>query len=145
MAFRPKPKQPEFASLKGILAEMRGKKDDALYRTVQYIIERLGKLQTAINGDFVDINNSVNDVNTIIESKADKNRTYLTKTDETIYLPHSVQLLAGINITFDDTVANKRTVNATGGADHVPMSTGAEPLEIMSDGAGHVLLVGFNV
>jgi hypothetical protein len=29
------------------------------------------------------------------------------------------------------------------GIDHVPVSTGAEPLQIMSDGAGNVLLVGF--
>lgn len=32
---------------------------------------------------------------------------------------------------------------ATIGSSYVPMSTGAEPLEIMSDGAGQVLLIGY--
>ena len=145
MAFTPKNKQPEFASLKGILAQMRGKKDDALYKTIQFIIERLTKFQTAVNGDVIDINNSINDVSSIVDIKADKKRTYLTATDESLQLPNSRQLIAGTNITFIDTVDNQRTVNATGGNDHVPMSTGAEPLEIMSDGAGHVLLVTYNV
>jgi len=30
------------------------------------------------------------------------------------------------------------------GLDHVPLATGAEPLEIMSDGAGNVFLVAFD-
>ena len=145
MAFTPKTKQPEFASLKGILAQSKAKKDDALYKTVQYLIERLTKLQTAVNGDVIDINNSVNDVNTTINILADKKRTYLTSDDESLQLPNSRQLLAGNGITLDDSVSNKRTISASGAGDHVPLSTGAEPLEIMSDGAGHVFLVAYNV
>lgn len=71
--------------------------------------------------------------------------TFITTGPEAASLPNSRQLLAGIGITFDDTVANQRTLNVSGfiTVDHVPMSTGAEPLEIMSNGAGEVLLVGF--
>jgi hypothetical protein len=43
--------------------------------------------------------------------------TYLTATDESSILPNSRQLLAGTGITFNDTVANKRTISATGVSD----------------------------
>lgn len=39
--------------------------------------------------------------------------TYLTADDETVGLPNSLQVLAGTNITFDDSVPNQRTINAT--------------------------------
>ncbi len=42
--------------------------------------------------------------------------TYLTETDETADLPNSRQLLAGTNVTFDDSVAGQRTVSASGGS-----------------------------
>lgn len=72
--------------------------------------------------------------------------SYITLDDETSGLPNSIQLLAGLGITFDTSVANQLTINssvATVGG-YAPMSTGAEPLEIMSDGAGSVLMVGFS-
>jgi hypothetical protein len=143
MAFTPKRKQPEFASLKNILSQMKGKKDDALYKTLQFLIERLTNFQIAVNGDVIDVNNSINESNTEINLRADRARSYLTTLDETLYLPNSVRLLAGPGVAFDDTIPNQRTVSASGG--YAPMATGAEPLEIMSDGAGHVLMVGFNV
>lgn len=37
--------------------------------------------------------------------------TYLTETNETANLPNSRRVLAGTNVTFDDTVANVRTIN----------------------------------
>jgi hypothetical protein len=140
MAFRPPKKQPEFADLKGILAQSK-QTENPLYQTVQEIIERLTQLQLLLNED---IKGKLNDADAT-KKFATKFATYLTQQDETGQLPNSLQLLAGTNITFDITIPNKLTINATGGAalDHVPMSTGAEPLEIMSDGAGQVLLVAF--
>lgn len=41
--------------------------------------------------------------------------TFLTTADEHATLPNSRELLAGTNVTFDDTVAHQRTINATGG------------------------------
>lgn len=41
--------------------------------------------------------------------------TYLTENDETGDLPNSRALLAGTNITFDDSTPGERTVNASGG------------------------------
>jgi hypothetical protein len=144
MAFRPPKKQPDFTGLKTTLAQI-GSKDNALYQTIQILIERLAQFQGITVDQLGDVNNSINDVLSIVNNLADKTRTYITTNDETLNLPNSVQLLAGTNVAFDDTVANKRTINVTIPpiADHVPMATGAEPLEIMSDGAGNVFLVGF--
>ncbi len=41
--------------------------------------------------------------------------TYLTDADETADLPNSRALLAGTNVTFDDTTPGERTINASGG------------------------------
>lgn len=42
-------------------------------------------------------------------------KTYLTASDETATLGNSRQLLAGTNVTFDDTTPGERTVNASSG------------------------------
>jgi hypothetical protein len=42
-----------------------------------------------------------------------KDRTYLTVADETVFLPSSRQELAGTNITFDDSVAGRRTISSS--------------------------------
>lgn len=51
-------------------------------------------------------------------SGADANLDYLTFSDESAGLPNSRNLIAGTGITFDDTVANQRTISApsAGGA-----------------------------
>lgn len=41
--------------------------------------------------------------------------TYLTEDDETDRLPNSRRLIAGSNITFDDSVAGQRTISSSGG------------------------------
>lgn len=115
MAFRPPKKQPRFADLNGILAQSRDT-DNALYQTVQILIERLTQFQIVTLEDVADINNSVNEVISVVNITADKNRTYLTTADETLKLPQSVQLLAGTGITFDDTVPNKRTISTIMGS-----------------------------
>lgn len=44
------------------------------------------------------------------------NATFLTATSEIATLPNSRELVAGTDITFDDTVSGIRTVNASGGS-----------------------------
>ena len=113
MAFRPPKKQPEFADLKGILAQTRDT-ENPLYQTVQVLIERLTQFQTVTLETVADINNSINNSETILNIAADKTATYHTKNDERAKLPHSWQLLAGEGIEFDDTIPNKRTINSLG-------------------------------
>lgn len=115
MGFRPKRKQPEFADLKGILAQ--GKEtDNAVYQTVQEIIERLTQMKDVTEERIADINNSINSSVTTIINQMNSGLTYLTWEDEKLKLPNSRKLEAGTGITFDDTVPNIRTVNSSGGS-----------------------------
>lgn len=50
-------------------------------------------------------------------------KTYITETDESSDLPNSRQLLAGSNISFDDTVSNQRTINVTSVAQEWSVAT----------------------
>lgn len=140
MAFRPPKKQPQFADLKGILSQSKSP-DNALYQTVQQIIDRLTQFQLLI---VEEAKKKLDD--TDAEAKyANKFASFITRNDDTLRLPNSIQLLAGTGIVLDYAVANKLTISSLGGASgYAPMSTGAEPLEIMSDGAGSVLMIGFS-
>lgn len=46
-------------------------------------------------------------------SAATNDLDYLTHSDESVALPNSRRLLAGTNVTFDDSVPNERTINTT--------------------------------
>jgi len=60
MAYRPAKKQPQFADLKGILSQSK-QTDNALYQTVQILIERLTQLQGNLNEDISSIKEAVED------------------------------------------------------------------------------------
>lgn len=139
MAFKPPKKQPQFADLKGILAQTKDT-ENPLYQTVQVLIERLTQLQLIINESLKD---KLDEPDAALRF-ATKFGSFLTKNDDTAQLPNSNQLLAGTGITLDYSVANKLTISSSASGGYAPMSTGAEPLEIMSDGAGSVLMVGFS-
>ena len=109
MPFRPSKKQPQFADLKGILSQSK-KTDNALYQTVQVLIERLSQLQEILNEDISTIQDPTNPLSNV----APKTASYHTKFDDRAVLPNSIQLLAGLGITFDDSVIGKRTISSTG-------------------------------
>ena len=136
MSFRPPPKQPEFASLKGSLAQTR-QTEHPLYQTIQLLIERLMQMQVIFVNDIADINASINDILSIVNNVADKKRTYVTVDDETLKLPNSFQILAGTGITLDTSVANKITISASSGAYYDSPLTDGDPDEtdlIFADG-----------
>lgn len=126
----------------------------ALYQVINQLIKAILQFQKLTNTSITTIigsgiTNLVGDViangpgivNASVPALASD---FLTWSNETATLPNSRNLLAGIGITFDDAVSGQRTVNGSvTGLSYVPVSTGAEPLEIMSDGAGHVLLIAF--
>lgn len=142
MAFRPPKKQPEFADLIGILAQSKDT-ENPLYQTVQEIINRLTQLKLVQNEEIAKIASGED----LTKKFASKFATFITLNNETTGLPNSLRILAGTNILFDTTIPNQLTISSVGGTGsggYAPMSTGAEPLEIMSDGAGSVLMVGFS-
>lgn len=136
MAFKPGPVQPDFSSLVVSLDNSRTQLSNySLYQTILFLIQNTQKARDLLVADVDTINEQISE---ILAS------TFLTVNDESNDFPNSRQLLAGVGVAFDDSIPNRRTINVTAtGIDHVPLATGAEPLEIMSDGAGHVFLVGF--
>jgi len=112
MAFRKPVVQPEFADLKGTLAQSRNELGNATYQTIQEIIERL----TRFRGITIDqIADKLDEV-AADARYANKFASFITREDETSVLPNSIQLLAGTGITLDYSVANQLTISATGGA-----------------------------
>lgn len=110
MAFRPEKKFPEFADLKGILAQSRRQLDQATYQTLAQLIDRLTDFK-------LENENKLSDL--LTEEEADllyaaKTATYITENDETSLLPNSRQLLAGTGIVLDDSVAGELTVSTVG-------------------------------
>jgi hypothetical protein len=117
--------------------------NNALYQTIYGLIKKLSKFEDDTNSSITTIQASISG-GSGGGSGGTGNTTasYITENDETADLPNSRQLVAGTNITITP-VGITLEVSAAGGVDHVPMATGAEPLEIMSNGAGEVLLIGF--
>lgn len=78
-------------------------KDNPLYQVIYLLIQALKQLQDIIFG--------TNTTGGLI------NQSYLTVNNDTAVLPNSRQLLPGTNITFDDTIPGKRTINSTAGSE----------------------------
>jgi len=135
MAFKPPPVQPDFSSLVTSLDNSRTQLTNySLYQTILFLIQNTQRARDLIVNDLKNIDKEISEIFAA---------SFLTINPETFKFPNSRQLLAGTGITFDDTAAGKRTINASASG-MVPMATGAEPLEIMSNGAGEVLLIGFS-
>jgi hypothetical protein len=137
MAFKPDPVQPDFSSLLISLSNSKIQKDNyPLYQTIFFLVQNTQKARDLLKDAIEELDEQVSEILAT---------SFLTVDNELNDFPNSRQLLPGTNITFDDSVDGERTINATGGSGGmVPMATGAEPLEIMSNGNGEVLLVGFD-
>jgi len=123
MALEKDPSLPEFSDLKMMLAQSKIP-DNALSQTLSILIDRLDQLEFQKADIIQNIDNSVKNIVTNIiniigslEGSAPNQATYLTSGNESIPLPNSKQLLAGTGVTFDDTVPNRRIINAVGNTD----------------------------
>ena len=86
------------------------KRDNPLFQVINQLI---GLLQDVGN-------NAQTAINNIDTGLADAD--FITWSDESTLLPNSRELLAGTNITFDDSIANERTINASGSGGFVEWS-----------------------
>ena len=101
MPFRPPPHQPDFADLIVSLDNSKIQLDNnALYQTIFLLIQRITRARDLLLKELKEGDELLS------------NRTFLTVDDEVAFLPFSRQLLAGDGVTFDDTIAGERTVNA---------------------------------
>lgn len=79
-------------------------KDNPLFQVIKDLILYLRSLQK-----------TVANTSNVTDNNAPKNADYLTSSDESTILPNSRELLAGTGISFDDTVANERTISSSSG------------------------------
>lgn len=113
--------------------------NNPLYQTIYYLIRAIKELQN-------ETSEAISGIPIPVTGLEDLD--FLTHSDESAILPNSRQLIAGTNVSFDDTVVNQRTVNVTispGSVDDfVVASDGnpAGPLPI-DDGAGNFIYVGY--
>lgn len=77
------------------------KRDNPLFQVINQLI---GLLQDVGNKAETDLNNVTT---TLVDAD------YITWSDESTLLPNSRELLPGDNVTFDDSVANERTIDVT--------------------------------
>lgn len=156
MPFNPAPTDPEF---KDIIATLNkaglATKNPPLHQAVKTIIDRLQKWRANVVSNFSTITNNIANINDTISNsggsgglQADidklKAADYATVADDHTLLPNSRQLIAGTNITFDDSIANQRKISATAGVDYVVMSDGSIPTaHTVDDGAGNFIYVAY--
>lgn len=97
--------------------------NNPLFQTITLLIDKLRTMQQSqtsqldqIVSQNTIIDNSIstitNNITNIISNVG--NATFLTAVNEVANFPSSRRLVAGTNVTFDDTVANVRTINVTG-------------------------------
>ncbi len=144
--FRPDPVQPEFDSLKATLLDAKLQtSNNALYQTIFNLIEKVRQARDVTLGTIQTIVTNVTNIGDtiIIIGNLIRLAPFLTWDADVLNLPNSRRLLAGTGITFDDTVANERTISSEGGA-WMPVTTGAEPIQLVSDGIGQCVMVPFD-
>lgn len=107
-----------------------------LYQFLQQLTLATRELQTETNAAIAEASGSITDVSDL---------DFLTHSDELVALPNSRQLIAGTNVSFDDTIVGERTINVTGGSgnDHVVMSDGNQPPTPLDDGNGNFIYVNY--
>ena len=99
-------KQPDYSHLFGILANSKVQQsNNALYETIFLLIKEV----TQSKDSFIVVNNNTSQSLTQLLGVS-----YLTVNDETALLINSRRLLAGLGITFDDTIPGKRTIASSG-------------------------------
>lgn len=140
----------DFDSLQVTLVNSRLQQTNpALYIMLNQLILKLRQNKEQVNDFFntiigditIDTSNNLQAILARILSFA--NAKLLTWDNEVASLINSKQLVAGDGILFDDTEPNTRVISSETAGAWLPMVTGAEPLEIMSNGAGDLLLIAY--
>jgi hypothetical protein len=112
--------------------------NQVLYQVIKQLITQLQLIEEELSSAIASAGGNVDDLLDI---------AFLTATDASAILVNSRELLAGTNITFDDSIANQRTVNAFGsgsGVDHVVVSDGGIPnAQPINDGAGSFIYIPY--
>jgi Leucine-rich repeat (LRR) protein len=117
MGFKPERVQPDFSDLITSLNNSRNQiKDNPLYQTIFLLLQRITTSRNNIVKQIEDADELVGNLQTA---------SYLTVNNESATLINSRRLLAGVGITFDDTVVNQRTISSNAGSGYwTPLTDG---------------------
>lgn len=91
--------------------------NNALYQTINNLIKTLQEIEGNLNRlaqvieDLDELELNVEALDELVASLF--GATFITSTDVSALLVNSRELLAGTNVTFDDTVPNERTINVS--------------------------------
>lgn len=123
---------PNFARLLPVLNNtgLAAEKNN-LYQYLKELLNLIIQFAKAV----ADLLNDQESKNTVLSQA-----TYLTSTDQSAILPFSRNVLAGTGISFDDSVANERTINATGAGGYMPVNVGNV---FMTIGDGNPLVIPY--
>lgn len=103
MSFTPKPTQPDFSHILTSLANSKlQQNNNALYQTIFQLIQTISRSRDLSQSDIVT-------AQVIIGNITDA--TIVTVNDETGTMRFSRRLVSGNNMSFDDSVANIRTID----------------------------------
>jgi hypothetical protein len=103
----------------------------ALFQIIGQIIDSIRELRASLTSSINEVSSSGG---TAVSGLV--NATYLTEDDETSILSNSRRLLAGTNITFDDSVIGERTISSA--------ATERE-WSVLTDGAGSIIFADGDV
>ena len=121
MPFRPERTQPDFSDLITSLNNSRNQiTDNPLYQTIFVLLQRITTSRNNIIKQIEDVDEAVTNFAAA---------SFLTTENESAQFLNSRQLLAGIGITFDDTVPFIRTINATASTGYWTPLTDGDPDE----------------
>jgi len=97
--------------LRGILNQTgTSTKNNPLYQFCNSLLNTIHNLQTGIQSQITKITDGGGGTPVTPVTPGNTTADYLTWSDESTDLPNSRNLIAGTGITFDDSVANERTI-----------------------------------
>lgn len=116
MAFKPRkdPNEPvDIDSLQSVLNQTdTAAKNNPLYQFCNSLIAQISKIQTGLQKQITEVKTTGGGGGTPVTpgTFAPADADFITWSDESTDLPNSRNLIAGTGITFDDSVANERTI-----------------------------------
>lgn len=137
---------PSLDRLQASLVQSKTQTDNnPLYQTIFGLINFSRRIEQNINAAITNLVKIVQGDNPDNKPGGLTGAPYLTWATGIPTLNNFRQLLAGTGISFDDTVAHQRTINATVALDYVVLSDGypASPSPI-NDGAGNFIYIPYS-
>lgn len=131
-------------NLYSLLNNVKGKyqqNDPTFYNLIRQLITAISNLDDKTD-DLNALEQAIIDLQKVIQAL--EALTFLTASDESVVLINSRELLAGTNITFDDTIPNQRTISSSGSSsDYVLLGDGGPTPLPIDDGFGSFVYVSY--